>query len=166
MNTHRKRNRAPRLPSNSQLLAARQRQTSATADGEQVTSSTTRVGARAHETPATETADADITDASKPVGPATEGAEPWQLQYYDPSTRDIIERAKRFSHCDAASINAFPLRPVFTDKAIEYIDEAVAERRARRLHVSEGKEYSSLIQVDFNRPLQVGGRIMHLALRD
>ncbi|KAI6023095.1 hypothetical protein BKA83DRAFT_4125777 [Pisolithus microcarpus] len=38
-------------------------------------------------------------DVTKPVGPATEGAEPWQLQYYDPSTHNIIDHVKQFSHC-------------------------------------------------------------------
>ncbi|KAI6018292.1 hypothetical protein EDC04DRAFT_2607891 [Pisolithus marmoratus] len=59
---------------------------------------------------ATKTADCGHgdTDATKPAGPATEGTEPSQLQYYDPSTFNIIDHAKQFSHCDAASINAFP----------------------------------------------------------
>ncbi|KAI6037897.1 hypothetical protein EDC04DRAFT_2604437 [Pisolithus marmoratus] len=59
---------------------------------------------------ATKTADCGHgdTDATKPAGPAMEGTEPWQLQYYDPSTHNIIDHAKQFSHCDVASINAFP----------------------------------------------------------
>ena len=63
-----------------------------------------------------------------PVGKATERAEPWQLQYYDPPTRDVIECTKQFSHCDAASINPFPNRAAFNTQAVEYINEAIAER--------------------------------------
>jgi hypothetical protein len=74
-----------------------------------------------------------------PAGPATEGSDPWQLHYYDPLTRDIIEWGKQFSHCDTASINAFPLRPNFKVKVIEYIDKAIAERWSRGLVVSEGE---------------------------
>ncbi|KAF8833490.1 hypothetical protein BDN67DRAFT_1017496 [Paxillus ammoniavirescens] len=44
-----------------------------------------------------------------PVGPATEGSDPWQLQFYDVVTCDIIKRAKQFSHCNVVSINTFPL---------------------------------------------------------
>ncbi|KAI5980661.1 hypothetical protein EDD15DRAFT_2381695 [Pisolithus albus] len=121
---HRKRNRAPRLPSSTQLLATKQRQTSSTTSvglGDQGTPPITQVPAKSQEiSSATETAihghGISDTDATKPVGPATEGAEPWQLQYYDPSARDIIDRAKQFSHCDAASINAFPVRsPVYVE---------------------------------------------------
>ena len=54
-------------------------------------------------------------------------AEPWQLQYYDLPTRDVIERAKQFSHCDAASINPFPICVTFNSKALKYIDEAITE---------------------------------------
>ena len=38
-----------------------------------------------------------------------ENADPLQLQSYPPAVRDIIERAKQFSHCDIASVNSFPL---------------------------------------------------------
>ena len=61
------------------------------------------------------------------VGPATKGSDPWQLHYYDPPTCDIIEWVKQFLHCDAASINAFPLHPNFNVKVIEYIDEMIME---------------------------------------
>ncbi|KAI6021254.1 hypothetical protein EDC04DRAFT_2607232 [Pisolithus marmoratus] len=68
--------------------------------------SSNRVAAKPQEVLlATKTADHGHgdTDATKPASPATEGAEPWQLQYYDPSAHDIIDRAKQFSHCDAPS---------------------------------------------------------------
>ena len=58
-----------------------------------------------------------------PVGKVTECTEPWQLQYYDPPTCDVIERAKQFSHCDAASINPFPNRAAFNMQAVEYIND-------------------------------------------
>ncbi|KAF8449208.1 hypothetical protein L210DRAFT_3640832 [Boletus edulis BED1] len=73
-----------------------------------------------------------------PASIVTERSEPWHLQHYDPPTCDVIEHAKQFSHCDAASINPFPAHPPFNSKAIEYIDEVIAEHRARGLIVSEG----------------------------
>ena len=68
-----------------------------------------------------------------------ERSEPWQIQFYEPAVRDIIERAKQFSHCNAASINAFPLRSHFNAKAPEYIEEAITERQSRGLLVLNGK---------------------------
>ncbi|KAF8119566.1 hypothetical protein EV363DRAFT_1305046 [Boletus edulis] len=96
--------------------------------------------------PAAETGNNDrvVTDAdasklkSKPVGPTTEGAELWQLQYYSPSIHDIIEHAKQFSHCDAVSINAFLMRPTFNSKVVEYINKVITEHQQRCLNVSNG----------------------------
>ncbi|KAI6161677.1 hypothetical protein EDD17DRAFT_1508795 [Pisolithus thermaeus] len=104
---HHKCNCAPQLPSSMQLLATKQRQTSSTTSvglGDQETLPTTQVLAKSQEIlSATETATHGHgvldTDVTKPVGPATEGAELWQLQYYDPSTHDIIDCMKQFSHC-------------------------------------------------------------------
>jgi len=121
---HRRRNRAPRLPSNSQLLATRPQQsgpTSGDTDG------------------AANGGNGQDHATNLLVGKTTERAEPWQLQYYDPPTRDVIERAKQFSHCDATSINPFPNCATFNTQAVEYIDEAIAERRAQGLIVSDGK---------------------------
>lgn len=123
---HRQRNRTPRLPSNMQLLAARQQQAESTDDA----------------TGDTEAATGNGNGQARPANPgrsAMERAEPWQLQYYDPPTRDVIDRAKQFSHCDAASINPFPIRTTFDTKVVEYIDEAITERRARGLIISDGK---------------------------
>ncbi|KAF8545876.1 hypothetical protein OG21DRAFT_1491815 [Imleria badia] len=100
---------------------------------------TSQVATGPPEVPAATGTANEVPDASKPVGPATEGSEPWQLQYYNPPTRDIIECTKQFSHCDTVSINAFPLRPDFNTKATEYIDEAIAKRQAQRLHILDGK---------------------------
>ncbi|KAF8837389.1 hypothetical protein BDN67DRAFT_1013903 [Paxillus ammoniavirescens] len=52
--------------------------------------------------------------------------------------RDILERAKQFSHCDVASVNAFPLRAQFNGLAHEYVEEAIRERRSRGLFVPDG----------------------------
>lgn len=123
---HRQRSRAPRLPSNSQLLAARQQQASST---NQVAS----------ETPRNSEGETPVAQVVRSIRPVSERAEPWQLQFYDPPTRDIIDRAKQFSHCDAASIDAFPVRASFNTKAIEYIDEAIAERQSRGLIISDSK---------------------------
>ncbi|KIJ57495.1 hypothetical protein HYDPIDRAFT_35056 [Hydnomerulius pinastri MD-312] len=48
-----------------------------------------------------------------PIG--MDSADPFQMQFYKLAAHDIIERAKQFSHCDAASINAFPLRLLIMD---------------------------------------------------
>ena len=73
------------------------------------------------------------------VSPTTDGSEPWQLQYYDPPTHDIIKQAKQFSHCDAMSINPFPVGTNFSVKAIMYIDKVIAERQSQGLLISKGK---------------------------
>jgi hypothetical protein len=72
----------------------------------------------------------DRPSTNLPAGSATAHSEPWQPQHYDPPTRDVIEHAKHFSHCDAASIDLFPIRAVCNTKAVEHIDEAITKRQA------------------------------------
>ncbi|KAI5994384.1 hypothetical protein EDD15DRAFT_2366466 [Pisolithus albus] len=79
-----------------------------------------------------------INPPTPPVGPATQGAEPWQIQFYKPAVQDVLERAKQFSYCDAASINSFPLCAHFNIKAVEYVEEAISERRSQGLPVTDG----------------------------
>ncbi|KIJ57562.1 hypothetical protein HYDPIDRAFT_34986 [Hydnomerulius pinastri MD-312] len=71
-----------------------------------------------------------------PIG--MDSADPSQMQFYKLAAHDIIERAKQFSHCDAASINAFPLRADFAGKVIEYINEAIAECQSQGLFIMDG----------------------------
>lgn len=78
-------------------------------------------------------------EPSRPKSRIGEAVTPSQLQFYPPAFRDIIERAKQFSHCDAASINAFPHRTEFNRHVQEYVDEAIQERRAHSLLVPDGK---------------------------
>ncbi|KAG6374961.1 hypothetical protein JVT61DRAFT_3718 [Boletus reticuloceps] len=120
---HRRGNCAPHLPSNSQLLAAGQQQQALS-----TTSATLNHGDGQ-----------DRPSVDLQVSPVTERSELWQLQHYDPPTRNVIERKKQFSHCDAASIDPFPAHAGFNFKAIEYIDEAIVERRSRGLIISDGK---------------------------
>ena len=68
----------------------------------------------------------------------TEHSEPWQIQFYEPAVRDILEWVKQFSRCDASSINAFPLCAQFNVKAAEYVEEAINERESQGLFVAEG----------------------------
>ena len=42
------------------------------------------------------------------ISSVMEGVDAFQLQFYEPTIRNIIERAKQFSHCNAASVSAFP----------------------------------------------------------
>ena len=72
-------------------------------------------------------------------GILADNADPSQLHSYPPAVRDVIERAKQFSHCDIASINSFPFRQDFNETAVEYINEAIAERHSRGLSVPDGK---------------------------
>ena len=123
VNIHCRRNRAPRLPSNSQLLAARQQQQALGTTGETPNNGDGQ----------------DRPSVDLQVSPVTECSEPWQLQHYDPLTRDVIERAKLFSHCDAASIELFPARAAFNFKATEYIDEAITKHQSRGLIISDGE---------------------------
>ena len=79
-----------------------------------------------------------VDSPAAPAGPATEGAEPWQIQFYKPAVQDILERAKQFSHCNAASVNAFPPRSHFNTQALEYVEEVISERISRGLPISDG----------------------------
>ena len=135
---HCQRNHVPRLPSNTKLLAARQQQTLST---NQVAGEASHNG-NGQEPPIPSKTSQETTTTSKssrPVCPTSEHAEPSQLQFYDPPTCDIIKRTKQFSHCDAASINAFPVCATFNIGAIKYINEAIAERQSRGLIISDGK---------------------------
>ena len=121
---HRRQNCAPCLPSNPQLLAARAQQSGSTNNATGDLRAANNVDGRDHPS-------ANL--------PATEHSEPWQLQHYDPPTRDVIERTKHFSHCDAASIDPFPIRTIFNTRTVEYINEAITEHRARGLIILDGK---------------------------
>ena len=139
MAAHRQRNRAPRLPSNSQLATIQQQQSSIPSRSRQTTS--TNVAA-AHDNPDVLPHIEDQQEVIHPrvgrTAERTERTEPWQIQFYDPAVRDILERAKQFSYCDAASVNAFPLRVQFNTKAAEYVEEAISERQSQGLFVGEG----------------------------
>lgn len=65
-------------------------------------------------------------------------SDPSQLQHYTPPVCDIIKHAKQISHCDLASVNSFPLHADFNRKAVEYINEAIAEHRSRGLLIPQG----------------------------
>ncbi|KAF8548218.1 hypothetical protein OG21DRAFT_1489571 [Imleria badia] len=78
-----------------------------------------------------------VNIAMAPIGPATDGAELWQIQFYKPAVQDVLEHAKQFSHWDAASVNAFPLCSNFNTQAIEYVEEAISERKSHSLPISD-----------------------------
>ena len=158
VNTHCQCNHTPRLPSNTQLLAARQWQTSSTkqvtgealrnGDGQELPTAsrtsqelptTSRTGQESTTTPKTSQKPTTTSKSGHPVCPTSECAEPWQLHFYDPPTRDIIKHMKQFSHCDVASIDSFPVRAAFNTKAVEYIDKAIAEHQSQGLIFSDGK---------------------------
>ena len=128
--THRRQNCASRLPETSQLNVIRQRQSSFTPRSLKVTNTNnipdvqespeltaSAVSLRPHVGDGREVSN-QLTQPHATVE-HTEHAEPWQIQFYEPAVRDILERAKQFSRCDASSINAFPLRAQFNIKAAE-----------------------------------------------
>ena len=65
------------------------------------------------------------------VGPATEGLEPWQLQYYDPPTHNVIECTKQFSHSDATSINPFPVQASFNSRLLNILMRRLSNIKIR-----------------------------------
>ena len=109
---HHRQNHAPCLLSNPQLLAARAQQSGNTNNATGDPRAANNVDSQDHPS-------ANL--------PATERSEPWQLQHYDLPTRDVIECAKHFSHCDATSIDPFPIHTIFNTRAVKYIDKAIAE---------------------------------------
>ena len=72
-----------------------------------------------------------------------DNADPLQLQSYPPVVHNIIEHAKQFSHCDITSVNSFPLQPDFNHKVVEYINEAIAERRSHGLPIPDGNYFNT-----------------------
>ena len=140
---HRKRNRAPRLPDNAQLLAVRDQQTPQTSrriSHSKVHDLDTSEGPISKTSSSTETVPTPLPATSIASGIVpNSNSDPSHLQFYTPSVRDIIERAKQISHCDIASVNSFPLRVDFNRKAPEYMNEAIAERHSRGLPIPDGK---------------------------
>ena len=147
--THRQRNHPPRLPNNSYLLSIqrqasttpRSRQTTITQDAndsEQVTRQTPAPSSLPLTMDQPENVSNQSAQRIAPPAARTERSEPWQIHFYEPAVRDIIEQAKQFSHCDAASVNAFPARAQFNIKAIEYIEEAISERQSQGLFIPDG----------------------------
>ena len=147
--THCQWNHTPRLPGNSYLLSIRQ-QSSTTPHSRQTTIAQDTNDSKqvTWQTPAPSSLPPTIDqpgDASNPsiqrIGPPaarTEWSEPWQIQFYEPAVCDIIEWAKQFSHCNAASVNAFPVHAQFNVKAAEYIEEAINKRQSQGLFVLDG----------------------------
>ena len=68
----------------------------------------------------------------------------WHLQYYDPLTCDTIEHTKQFSHCDATSINPFPIRAEFNSMALEYVNEAITKCQSHSLIILEGRPFDTV----------------------
>ncbi|KAF9227895.1 hypothetical protein BS17DRAFT_813771 [Gyrodon lividus] len=119
---HRQRNRAPRLPSNVQLLTVHNQQNSQGFRSASHTNSaaddldnletpiSTLVQSSAQQS--SSATDVNLPSAAHPVativsntsGTLPDNNDPLQLQFYVPSVRDIIERAKQFSHCNIASL--------------------------------------------------------------
>ena len=147
--THRRRNRASCLPETLQLNVIRQRQSSFTPWSLKVTNTNnipnvqegpelmaSAVSLHPHVGDRREVSN-QLTQLRATVE-RTEHAEPWQIQFYEPAVRDILERAKQFSRCNASSINVFPLHVQFNVKAAEYVEEAISERRSQGLFVADG----------------------------
>lgn len=138
--THHQWNCTPHLPSNSYLLSIQQQSSMTpgsqqttiaqdTNDSEQVTWQHTPPPLSLSLTTMDQPGDAP-NQSTQHIGPPaawSEQSEPWKIQFYKPAVHNVIEQAKQFSHCNAASINAFPVHAQFTVKAAEYIEEAISE---------------------------------------
>jgi hypothetical protein len=87
------------------------------------------------------------TDTEGPVADAVEGLSvppgeltgaATKLRSYPYKFREIIERAKQFAQCGAAT-DPFPSRAWFVDeKSLEYVAEAIAEREEQGVFVPSG----------------------------
>ena len=119
---HCQKNRTPRLPSNSQLAIIRQQQSSIPSRSCQTTSTNIAASHNNPDAPHIE----DQQEITQPrVGRTverTDRSEPWQIQFYDLAVCDILERAKQFSYCDAASVNTFPLLKTRSTSIDMYVD--------------------------------------------
>ena len=138
MAAHRRCNRVPCLPDNSQLATIRKHQHLSAPSPQDMNSSTTNWWGEVFNQSTTQPSEV-VSQTKLPRGLTNEGTEPWQIHFYEPAIHDILERAKQFSHCDAASVNAFPLRVQFKNKAVEYVEEAISERCACGLLVTDGR---------------------------
>ncbi|KAI5984239.1 hypothetical protein EDC04DRAFT_2914417 [Pisolithus marmoratus] len=128
---HQQCNCALRLPNNFQLNAIWDWQSSTLHQVPQTQSATSPPSGVSQSSEA-------VNPPVPPVSPAVVKAEPWQIHFYKPAVQDILECVKQFSHCDAASINAVPLRAHFNTKAVEYMEEAISKRLSHGLSVSNG----------------------------
>ena len=143
---HRQRNRAPRLPDNEQLLAIRSQQNPQVSSGANRTNDAVNAldDQELDSVPPSGQASKDVDPSHPPRVTSVSGimpdnnSDPSQLQHYTPPVRDIIERAKQISHCDLASVNSFPLHADFNRKAVEYMNEAITERRSQGLLIPQG----------------------------
>ncbi|KAI5985798.1 hypothetical protein EDD15DRAFT_2373914 [Pisolithus albus] len=127
---HQQCNYAARLPNNSQLNSIQEQQSSTLPQVPQAQSMISLPSGALQLLEA-------VNPPVPPVGPAIVKAELWQLHFYKPVVQDILKCTKQFSHCDAASINAFPLHPHFNIKAVEYMEEAISKRLSHGLSVSD-----------------------------
>ncbi|KAF9235104.1 hypothetical protein BU15DRAFT_78336 [Melanogaster broomeanus] len=139
---HHRRNRGPRLPSSAELNAIRQEETlysgrvtpaSQSPSPEGNPEEGTRAGPPPLPPPPS------MRSSRRPGrGHSRHGDDPSQLQYYPPVVRDILERAKAISHCDAASLNPYPSRAWYDTKGCEYVEEAISERARKTLPIPTG----------------------------
>ena len=136
---HCRHNCAPHLPSNSQLAVVRHQQCSTSAPHTVPATALQEASGQPEVMQPPQTSQqGQVRKPTPHVGSATEGADLSQLYFYKPAVHNIIEQAKQFSHCDVASINAFPLRLQFNKHALEYIEEVILEKRTQSLFVPDG----------------------------
>ena len=65
---------------------------------------------------------------------------------YPHKFREVIERAKQFAQCGAAT-DPFPSRSCFIDeKSAEYITEAIAECEAKGVYIPPGESCIALMK--------------------
>ena len=149
MAQHHQRNCALALPDNVRLLAVRGQQSFQTSsrasrhvsrpadnlDGQELVSSGLHQPVSAAETLPVDSP--LVVESNTPGLMPDSNLDPSQLQHYSPAVRDIIEHAKQVSHYDITSVNSFLLCGDFNRKAVEYMNEAIAEHRSRGLPIPD-----------------------------
>lgn len=81
---------------------------------------------------------ADAVEGLVSVPPGELSGAATRLRSYPYKFREIIERAKQFAQCGAAT-DPFPIRAWFVDeKSSDYITEAIAEREEQGVFVPHG----------------------------
>lgn len=136
---HQQHNCAPHLPSSSQLASIQDQQYSQPQSTTLTSLQLLGMANQAQNVTCPSQLLETVNPIVVPIGPSAKGTKSWQMQFYKPAVQDILECAKQFSHCNATSVNAFPLHSQFNSLTVEYMEEAISKRQSHGLPVSDGE---------------------------